>query len=105
MIKKLSNSKQDIWDKRMLLLLAEALAKRIADSDVDWCEKIGAYSSNASMVKAGKRGFTIKNMVAAARLHNTSLDWICGLTDIKIKNVSKTSGIELIEEGLRLLKK
>jgi len=89
----------------MLTLCEEAPREGIAIDERIWCSLIGfPFPNNLRGIRDGKRNFTIEQIIAAAKLHHTSTDWILGLTELKEPFPEKVNGIKLIEEGIRLLK-
>lgn len=87
------------WNKRTLELKAA-----LPLSDKDWCKEIGILQSNLKGYTEGTRSFTIKQLIRVAKLHNTSMDYLCGLTNMKAKPTEKLNPLAMIEEGLRILK-
>lgn len=106
MIKKTSNSLKvtQIWNIRMLDLMGESIMREEFKSEKDWFKKIGFTPANKPGLLTGERSFTIPQMIKAAKLHKTTLDYICGLTDVRHDAGKKISAVQLIEEGLRMLK-
>lgn len=93
------------YNKRMLQLMRESIHTGKAENEGDWCKKIGFNNYNLPKVKAGNHSFQIKQIIAAAKLSKVSVDWICGITTIREPNNKEYTAIQMIEEGLRMLKK
>jgi hypothetical protein len=104
LIKKSSKRLKGI-EGRMYEVYEYALNNNIVTTDKEWCEKIGMVQQNFTRVKSGRGSYTIQQMIEACKLTGVSLDYVAGLSKTIKRNEAKLSAIQLIEEGLRQLKK
>jgi hypothetical protein len=95
--------KLEIWNKRMLELMAMAIHTGKCENMRDWCDVIGFHESNITHIKQKTHSFRIQHIINAAKFMNTSVDWIVGLTNNMKTNYKTMSGIDLIKEGVRLI--
>jgi hypothetical protein len=95
---------REIVVTRMLDLLDHCIKKGIVVDRAEWCEKIGVNYRNFTQIRSFKQGFTDEQKIAAARLAKVDMNWIFGMTDQMPKKPDQLSPLDLIEEGLRILK-
>ncbi|GEO08704.1 hypothetical protein [Segetibacter aerophilus] len=102
MINKLSKptAKVPVWNTRAL----ELMKKEFGGSDKEWCEHIGILQTNLNGYKNGTRSFTIEQLLKVCKMHSTTMDYLCGLTNQKAKQGAQLGAVQLIEEGLRMIK-
>lgn len=96
-----------IWDQRMLKLMEYCVQDGQAESQYAFLRSIGyASPNNVSKVREGLQGFRPEHFQKAGELYNVSMDWLYGFTNQRARKAEKrTSGIDLIKEGLRILEK
>lgn len=88
-------------NKRIIELLSEAKHSGKVKTDKDWCKKVGINNANLSAIRAGKRDFTLEQMISASKLVGVSLDWITGRTTAKYI-IKKPKLIDLLKEAIAL---
>ena len=92
-----------IFNRRTLELLSDAKHEGKVINDKDWAKKIKVNNANLSSIKAGKRDFTLEQMIAAAKLCGVSLDWIIGRSSVKY--LAKEPTIEeVLKQALTMVK-
>ena len=96
-------AKLKIYNQRMFELMQVALQMGLAETEQDWFTKIGSNFRNSSKFKNGTINFQMEQMIEACKLHNCSMDWICGIKETMNRSDKEYTGIELIKEGLRQL--
>lgn len=92
-----------IYNQRMLQLITEAVKAGIVDYEMEYCKKIEYDHTNLPKIKAGLQSFKIQHIIAAAKLMDVSIDWICGLSKFRKQRIKDYSPTDLIKEGLRML--
>lgn len=101
--KSLPNTRK-IVNSRMIKLMKYAIQSGLVNSQKEWCDQIGYNHTNFNQVRNFAQGFTDEQKLAAAKLVDADMNYIFGRTD-EIKWAKKTrTGLELIEEGVRILK-
>jgi hypothetical protein len=94
-----------IYNVRMLELIEEAVRSGKVQYEMDFCEKIGYNNYNLPKIKTGDQGFKIEHIIKAAKFMDVSIDWICGLSKTRKPKGKDYSAVEMIEEGLKMMKK
>jgi arginine repressor len=94
-----------IADQRMLQLMDYCIASKIVDSQKDWCTKIGFNQNNITQIRSAKQGFTDVQKLAAVKMAGANMNWLYGLEPDMIRRNNKTTGLQLIKEGVRMLDK
>ena len=87
----------------MFELMQIGLNNGIVETEQDWFIKIESNYRNSGKLKNGTINFQMTQMVAACKLHNCSMDWLCGLKESMTRNDKEYSAIELLKEGIRQL--
>jgi hypothetical protein len=65
-----------------------------------YLDHIGAGKNNIGALKKGARGFTVEQILAAAKLTEVNLNWIFGMEkEMFLKGKSKSS-LELLKEAV-----
>ena len=82
-----------ITDERMLIILAESVARGIAEHEKDYFEKIGFQRTNISNVRKGTQSFTKEHILAAAELTGVNINWLFGLEN----NMMRKEPVDILE--------
>lgn len=89
--------KLHIWNQRMLILLRHCIDTERVDSQKAFLESIKFPPENIHAVKVGRQGFTMEQMVNAAKKYDVSINWLAGLDDKMKRQATKNPIIRLKE--------
>lgn len=92
-----------IYNRRTLELLSDAKHEGKVINDKDWAKKVKINNANLSAVKAGRRDFTLDQMIAAAKISGVSLDWITGRSAIKFM-IKEPTLEEVLKQAMSMVK-
>lgn len=94
-----------IVNDRMLQLWSYAVKEAIVADDDSWCKKIGFVRGNASNVRTGHQGFTLKQVQAAAFVTGANLNWIFGFENNMFREKKKLSSLQLLKQAVTAIEK
>lgn len=89
----------------MLELMEFSVVNKYAESQRDWCSRIGFNPTNISQIRTGRQGFTDEQKLAAAELVNANMNWLYGLEKNMTRVTKERSALDLIKEGVRMLER
>lgn len=88
-----------VTDRKMFLLMEYSLAEGIAKNEQEYFKKIGFGINNKTNILNGSQSFSIKHLLAAAKLTNVNMNWLFDL-ESNIKRKESTDPIKRIKDAL-----
>jgi hypothetical protein len=73
----------------MLQLMDFLKENKLIKSNRDFCSSINIQESAIKPIREGDRGFTVEQIISAAKKYNINLNWIAGFeTEMRLKKAS-----------------
>ena len=102
---RMKKSNQQIWNIRMLQLMDHCVSTKKAIDQTEFLKKIGfTTTNNLKQVLEGKQSFRLEHFMNASKKWDISMEWFFGFSHTMKRKISKISAVDLIEEGLRMIK-
>lgn len=92
--------KLDIWNQRMLLLMQHCIDNSTVDTQKDFLESLGLKDTALRPIRIGERGFTVQQIVTAAKKYKVNPGWILGL-DQQMRIVKNKSALQNLKDAVR----
>jgi hypothetical protein len=89
-----------IADERMLKLMEYAISTGIVGTQKEFLDTIGARAGNAGQLRDGTRGFTVEQILEAAKLTKVNVNWLFGLEKNMLREDKKTSAIDILKSAV-----
>lgn len=91
-----------IYDQRMILLMRHCMDSEVVESQKDFLESIGFNPASLKDVRAGRRSFTVEQMVAACKKYKVNMNWLTGFSsDMRI--AKSRSALQNLKDSVRVL--